>query len=49
MSTLIRFEDTYGVYSMYERISSINDKYESIGGYSNSKIFSINEKKGCEV
>jgi hypothetical protein len=32
---------------MYERISSINDKYESIGGYSNSKIFSINEKKAA--
>jgi hypothetical protein len=30
---------------MYERIRSTNDKYESIGGYSNSKIFSINEKK----
>jgi hypothetical protein len=32
---------------MYERIRSTNDKYESIGGYSNSKIFSINEKKAA--
>jgi hypothetical protein len=32
MSTLIRFEDTYGVYNIYERIRNTNDKYESIGG-----------------
>jgi hypothetical protein len=32
---------------MYERISSPNGKFESIGGYSNSKIFAINEKKAA--